>query len=46
MNKGESYLTIQTVGFNGVLDLCAIYLMDLVEVMSKEVIWLSGFCKI
>jgi hypothetical protein len=40
------YPTIWTVGFDGVLSLCAIYLVDLLEVMDVWVIWLSEFYKV
>jgi hypothetical protein len=35
-----------SVGFDGVLNLGAINLVNLVDVMDVRVIWLSGFCKI
>jgi hypothetical protein len=40
------YPTIWTVGFDGVLSLGAIYLVDLLEVMDVWVIWLSEFYKV
>jgi hypothetical protein len=46
---GEEWGMIQiilSIGFDGVLRLVAICLVDLVAVMGMRVIWLGGVCKV
>lgn len=46
ISKSEGYPAIWTIDFDCVLNLCAIYLVNLVQVMAVAEIWLGEFYKV
>jgi hypothetical protein len=44
--RERGYPAFWIVDFDGVLSLCAICLVDLVEIIGVKVIWLGGFYKV